>query len=127
MITIDRDKAIELLTDVVAQRGDNYVYTVDTSSPNLDCFYTRDGGPSCGVGLALFNAGVDIHILERMDDNEQDDGTGTGITESEILSILKNEGFDITQDGVEVLGAFQTYQDMQAEYSEALTNAKAQS
>jgi hypothetical protein len=127
MITINRDKAIELLTDVVAQRGDNYVYPVDNSTPNLNCFYTRDGVPSCGIGLALFNAGVDIDTLERMDDNEQDDGTGTGIGESEILSVLKNEGFDITQDAVQVFTQFQTDQDAQAPYSEALTNAKEES
>ena len=73
MITIDKERAIELLTAVVAERGEDFRYQPGAESGGHTCEYERKGEPSCGVGLALFNAGLDVtqlEILDTLDDSQ---------------------------------------------------------
>jgi hypothetical protein len=64
-ITIDLDRAKELLEEVV-KGNEDFIY-----APPADenaCVYQHEGKPSCVVGQALFKAGVTPEELERMDD-----------------------------------------------------------
>lgn len=64
-ITIDKDRALELLHAAVNERGEDYVY------PKHDdrCYYVNeDHTPGCLVGAALVNAGVTIDQLIEFGD-----------------------------------------------------------
>lgn len=126
-IHIDNDKAIELLTAVVEERGKDFVYEPYTEGAEenhgLTCFYTVDGKPSCGVGLALFNAGVPISVLAEMDNLGLDVDDESAINSSGVLAILKRNGVEITDVAANTLFGFQVMQDMERPYGMALDNA----
>lgn len=126
-IHIDNDKAIELLTAVVEERGADFTYTPDTENVDehhgLTCFYERNGVPSCGVGLALFKAGVPISVLAEMDNLGRDVDDESAINSSGVLAILKRNGVEITDVAASTLFGFQVMQDMERPYGMALDNA----
>lgn len=62
-IHIDADKALELLEDVVTEKGADFVY----EAPGGGCLYVNGNQPSCLVGHALVRAGVSIEVLSKLD------------------------------------------------------------
>jgi len=132
MRVVSKAEAIQLLKDVVAERGEDYVY--GTAIPS-QCFYSVDGEPSCGVGLAIFK--LDPNIFEQVVALEQtldhswgaddfsvsadgDDEYGyPNRDEKEVESIpLRFE-----DDAARVMGVFQSNQDAGTTYALALARA----
>lgn len=112
MITITRDIALQLLEDAVDERGADYVY------PHIgNCTYTENGKPSCGVGLALYSAGVPITRLEALD-------TKGHIPSVYSIDRLLRDVVDFQGDAISVLGAFQSEQDYGAPWGEALQETR---
>lgn len=114
-VIIDENKAIGLLVGVVRKRGLDFVYHKPSGSR---CLYQHDGVPSCGVGQALFDAGVSIETLAVMDREDE-----SGIGEFDVLTILYEAFVDISDDAVEVFLRFQNDQDDGASYGDALNSA----
>lgn len=77
MINLDYDKAVELLEEIVAEKGDYYVYTTDPKTferqaaedyPNHRCFYSNlDRTPGCIIGHLIhkLNPEFDLSNIER--------------------------------------------------------------
>lgn len=121
-IEIDRERALLLLAEAVAERGGNFVYTPTLKNENSTspgCFYARDGEPSCGVGLAMFNAGVPIEELEKWD---SDGGGYIGSVFDHYFSHPESN-VDMTLEAVRVFEAFQRPQDDGAKWGDALAQA----
>jgi len=128
-VTIDRNKAIELLERVVAERGGDFMYSpkrpaADTGKYNT-CNYEFDGVPSCGIGLALSYLGVSAEDLAELDTQGGNaDETGIGnIPVRNILEHRHNIVFD--KQGLDIFKRFQMHQDNKVNYRTALTDALA--
>lgn len=72
IIEIDGARALALLREVVAEGGEDFVYTpvpvVDGDGNTRErCRYVHDGCPSCGVGKALHKAGVPLEMLSSIE------------------------------------------------------------
>lgn len=119
MITIDHDKALELLREAVAERGDDFVYEPPGDVDDA-CKYTHetDDGDErvagCGVGLALQKGGVPLGALTELDD------TGGVITSPTCQLTLSIAGFELTERALRVLRAFQLHQDQNRTWKDAL-------
>lgn len=117
-ITITAEDAVNLLKRVVEERGEDFSYKPfpNTNGP-VTCFYERDGQPSCGVGLALFYAGLTAEQLAVLDAQ----GDDTGIDEYRTLEILSDE-LDVTLEpkAVGVFSRFQVSQDREEPYGAIL-------
>lgn len=112
MITIDRSTALSLLEQAVAERGPDYVY------PNVGhCTYTDNGKPSCGVGLALYIAGVPLHRLEALDAEEY-------IPSIYGVCTLLSDIVTIDFEALNVLGTFQGNQDVGYSWADSLGQAR---
>ena len=64
---LTKARALELMREVVAEYGENYVY------PTVGgvCRYVDDGGsPSCLVGHVLHRFGVPLKDIERHEDSD---------------------------------------------------------
>src|SRR5690606_14659629 len=103
--------AVRLLKKVVAERGDEFVYKEDSG-----CFYAHNGGPSCGVGLALHMAGVPVNVLSEMDRIDQSEISNTETLD--VLALLHD--MTLTPTAVQVFQRFQSNQDSGLEYGAAL-------
>lgn len=77
MVHVDLDvpRALELLEEVVNEKGPDFVYKVD-APPGVTvgaCTYVhyvgpeRSRAPGCLVGHVLFKAGVDLYDMEELD------------------------------------------------------------
>lgn len=123
-IDINRARAIELLKEAVAERGETYVYEVPNAGDiDQSCLYvdTEEGAPSCGVGLALNRAGVELTLLQKLDAPP----CGTGIDSFEAADILYSAGFDISPDAYKVFGVFQDLQDKGVTWGQSLAQAES--
>lgn len=100
-ITIDRNKAIELLNNAVAEKGEDYRYMQDATG---GCQYVRDGAPSCIVGHALHEAGVDLDLLAAYDRREGGMLIGRVIREG-------IHGYEFTEGAIRLLRFAQGKQD----------------
>ena len=57
-------RALELLREVVAEKGEGYIY----SWPDGDgCYYVHGDEPGCGVGHVLYRAGWPLSQLAAVD------------------------------------------------------------
>lgn len=75
-IRVDGPRALRLLTEVVDELGEDYVYRPlppdpddpDDSEAALSptCVYVRGGYPDCLIARALYRAGVTVAELERL-------------------------------------------------------------
>jgi hypothetical protein len=60
MINLTYDKAVSLIREAIAEKGEDYVYEkIDDG-----CYYVHGGQPSCLVGHVLVRAGVNMDLLE---------------------------------------------------------------
>ncbi|MFJ8818180.1 hypothetical protein [Amycolatopsis thermoflava] len=117
-IVIDVDRALQLLREVVAERGADTVYQpvrLGASRPDRaplpNCVYAHNGAPSCLVGHALHRAGVPVEDLAKM----------TG--QIDELSWWP-ESLDVGSDAVEVFLAAQYAQDEGSPWGDALAAAE---
>jgi hypothetical protein len=124
MIKIDAAQALSLLEEVVAEAPEDFVYPMltqpGTSEPSAACYYQVEGAPSCGVGQALFKAGVTVDQLREMDDLPEDTSIWVLWTEGNLP-----EGLELTEGARSVFDQFQTSQDKRlGPWSESLDHAK---
>lgn len=102
MIELTLNKAKELLAEVVALKGEDYVYTTpdgERGSEDMQpiCMYVHGDEPGCIVGHVLNKAGI---TLSRLREEERNDASG----------VLINLRSDLAyEDGVS-----QLFQDVQA-------------
>lgn len=66
-IVIDKARALELLDKVVKGREDFRYWDQFEEAPDSVCRYVENGKPACLIGVALYEAGVPLHVLEDMD------------------------------------------------------------
>lgn len=69
MEQIDARRALELLTDIVDQYGEDTVYEKVPllGDQGTGCRYEYEGQPSCMVGIALHRAGASLAFLNGLD------------------------------------------------------------
>jgi hypothetical protein len=131
-IKIDATRAIELLRKVVAEKGEDFVY----ESPNCDsCVYTDEkGNPSCGVGYALYFAGVPLESIAALDHRyttEEQDEDGEYFTQNYVTPEsahqlpVELENAEVTPFAAEVFVAFQSLQDGGKTYATSLARAES--
>lgn len=127
-IEIDKARALRLLEEAVAERGESYLY----GTPDGSCVYvTKDGQPSCGVGLALAKAGVPADVLAYIDYNrdgayESNRFDETQIDALDIVDYLREKDVVIEAEAAEVFRTFQREQDLEIPWGAALDEAKGQ-
>lgn len=138
-ITIDKDKAIELLEKQVEKKGADYVY------PYSNCVYFADeqmydqdynpvdveeGTPLCILGNVYADLGLTVDDLLVNDGGRHGEehwvpGQGGSIGESECDVLPDPNKVTITGAAMDVLGAAQSAQDHRNTWGEALKAAKA--
>jgi hypothetical protein len=117
MLIINKDRALELLEQVVEGHED-FVYRADERDeylvPTVDCVYVEAGKPSCLVAQALHAGGATIGQLAEMDDSCEDSGIG---------SVDMPSGLLVTQGAREVFGVAQSSQDYGKPWGDCLNEA----
>ena len=127
MIKINATDAIRLLDIVVAEAPEDFVYPKlefpgagTTVVQSEACQYQYQGAPSCGVGKALFKAGVSLDQLKGMDGTKLD---------TDIYSLWTQDllpgGLTLTEGAMSVFDTFQRHQDKRTgPWSESLDHAR---
>lgn len=129
-ITIDKDKAIELLEKQVEKKGEDYVY------PFANCVYfapgdmmntagerVEEGTPLCIVGNVYADLGLTVDDLYFYDC----DGTSTASQDGVVGENLPDESkVVLTEGAILVLKAAQVEQDAHETWGHALEVAKAE-
>jgi hypothetical protein len=106
VIQLSLARAKELLTEAVAEKGDDYVYTTPDGKQGTEeyqpvCLYVHGDRPGCIVGHALHKAGVTLAVLSY---EERNDASG-------VLRSLRSADVLDCEDGVSQL--FQDVQSLQ--------------
>lgn len=110
---IDARRALELITDVVDQYGEDTVYEkVDLVHGGTGCQYQSNGTPSCLVGIALSRAGMPSDGLYELDD--------FGIAADMLSSHVDH----VKDDAALVFWSAQHVQDSGGTWGEALASAR---
>lgn len=123
-VFIDGAKALELIEGVVKARGEGFVYRESDRDccGYASCFYVFDGKPSCIVGQALADAGVDVAaIFAGRLANEQDICT---LADSKRYRNF-HAAVELTPDAVSVFDIAQCRQDDGDRYGDVLKAAQA--
>lgn len=117
MLTIDANRAIELLREARDERGSEYVYAPDKNS--IKCSYLNGTGekPGCIIGLALHNAGVSLDTLKEIDRYGRIDMVCRMLTQEEVNFKLSNQAIKIFQQA-------QTIQDIDGNWGMAVEEAE---
>jgi hypothetical protein len=116
---IDRTLAVQLLEQVVAAGGEDFVYG---RTPMGKCLYQHEGKPSCGIGQALFLTGLTIETLDSLDQE--------GIDSSAIQDtthILREHDLLFTEAGMSIFSFFQLYQDQGTAWGNSLRSSITES
>jgi hypothetical protein len=121
-ITIDRDRALDLLNQAITQRGSDYVY--ERPDDGLTCFYWHQEGdtPGCIVGLALHLAGVERETLRKADTIPPRGASHSGTTIASVVArgVLANDGVTLTPGAVSLLNQVQARQDDNETWGDAV-------
>ena len=111
-------KASEIEQEVrsIAEKNPDFVY--DRPDPNRGCLYAYDGKPSCIVGHALSNLGVEIEFLQHLD-TAIDGGVG-------VLEALQTyDEFEIDDDqAADLVSLVQNFQDSGVPWGQAVEAAE---
>ena len=105
----------EELFDAIKKRVDerpDFVY------PAGDCKYQKDGEPSCLIGCALFDLGVPISNLSRLDQHNNNTGKA-----AEFINNFDIPDFRFEQRALALAGRVQSNQDSRYSWREALRDA----
>ena len=122
-MTITVEQVIATLEEVVAEKGEDYVYP--TEAGYGECFYgNEDGSPSCIVGHVL--AKLDPIKYQEFIKFESEENGPFGINENgSSYSFDYPNADEWGSNIVEILSIAQTHQDNGATWGEALTAAKS--
>lgn len=113
-IKIDKRRALDLLRQAVANRGEDYVYGEHFDN-NQGCRYVVLGKPACIVGEALSLAGLDLADLLSNGGNTWRIGA---------LIDQHPEHFDVTYGAVRVFEEAQHWQDCGWNWGDAVRRAE---
>ena len=124
MLTVDLDKAIELIEMAIAERGEDYVYPKKNACTNVryerhydyethGYVYTMKEA-DCGVGLGLALGGIDLDLLLAKNESSA--------TETAVYLFEKGVA-TFTAEAVDFLAYFQLNQDKQRPWGEAKEKA----
>lgn len=117
MIEITLESAIDGVTAIVEEFGEDFIYQKE---PGGMCRYVRIGEPDCIVGKFLASVGVPVQRLADYD-------CGGGETAYAVLENLEDAGLLVAEEGASrFLTALQGRQDSGLPWGESLRNAKAQ-
>lgn len=119
MEEVDYTRALELLREVVAEEGEDFVYKTGRGPVNApNCMYAFQGKGDCGVGRVLVKLGVPVKELEWTYIREGAYSVGTA---DMILNALEeDEVLSVTPEATLLLSNFQTLQDVGTPWGEAL-------
>lgn len=113
MITVDFDQAVKIMTEIVAEFGEDHI----SVSRDGSCHYFNGDVPDCGVGQLFARVGVKPGMLSEFENH---------VAVSNLLRERKEVGTPfIAMDGrtLYFLQSFQSYQDQNGTWGEALKNA----
>jgi hypothetical protein len=111
------DRALALLREVIAEKGEDYVYpklepeAAGDRGAVMECFYVRDDAPSCIVGHVLHRAGVSLDDLRAVEG-----WTPGDVEQAPPFTLWADEM------ALELLYEVQNEQDAGRSWGEALTN-----
>lgn len=134
-IEINAARALNLLEDAVAERGEEYRYDHEAAKVRRStgewpqyggpsCFYWHGESVGCIAGLALSKAGVPDETLDGMDHavlNEQAGGTSIG----SLVKWLANRDVILSDGAVSIMRMAQESQDNSNTWGQALSEAAA--
>lgn len=133
-ITLTKIEVIDLLSDLVADYGEDYVYDQERlGGVGQLCVYTDGEKPSCIVGHVLFRAGTPLNVLKAIDfggvvDEDGELHTGsladTNIWEDEVQSWLNANGIVLSEAAMDILGRVQRMQDDGVPWGKAVKRVK---
>lgn len=106
MREVGRNEVLDLLTEVVAEAGPDFVY----KSPGQYCRYEYKGQPSCLVGRVLNRLGVPVEALAGLDEDYP------AVNDVDFVSL----GLSLPDDAVIALQAVQEWQDEGNKWGDAL-------
>jgi hypothetical protein len=117
VIEIDEARALELLREVVAEAGEDFVYKINLD-PDATCLYVKGGCPDCMIARALAKAGATIKQLESFD----------SLNESRDTSIdtvaPRADWLQLTDEALKVFTVAQQNQDTCETWGDALRAAE---
>lgn len=119
MIELTLDKTKELLTEAVAEKGAEYVYTNPEGVPGgsdslANCYYVHGSQPGCIVGHVLHKAGVPLETLTEHE------------TRPAGFVLRSLEDFDLDHNTLRLLDDVQERQDRGVPWGEAVQQALAE-
>ncbi len=121
---ITKDMILEDLRQLVAEVGTEFRYSPPPfeSEDTPYCRYADYCPLSSAVGRVLFNRGVPVEVLAKMDDVKV--GVFSSITNGEVRQLAEDAlGSPLADDAAEALRMFQYCQDTQRTYGLALQRA----
>lgn len=105
MTILDTEQVVDLLREVVAEKGEGYIYPhVPNPTGVVGCRYEYEGAPSCLVGHVLHRAGWSVEALKSLDES------GSSAQDLWYLNLPEGVGV-VTKAAAEVLEKAQVYQD----------------
>lgn len=121
-VVIDKERALELLTQVVDAEGPEFIYWPSKREEGgTSCKYVKGNEPDCGVGRALALAGVPIKTLIQADNRD----LGSGVNALHRTGWLEEHGVSLTPGAARVFVGFQVMQDAKTPWGESLDYARS--
>ena len=108
--------AIEQEVRSLAEKNPDFVY--NNPDPNRGCLYVYDGKPSCIVGHALANLGVEIEFLQHLD-TAMDGGLGA------LEALQTYDDFEVDdKQAADLVSLAQNFQDSGVPWGQAVEKAE---
>lgn len=108
---ITRDDVVKELPDIIATRGEDFIYEVPSGAGGT-CMYIWDDAPSCLIGCYLVSKGVPIDAFKRFEGSAIDDAYDKGCVPIAIET-----------DALSLLSRIQRYQDDSYSWGTSFINA----
>lgn len=116
---VDKATVLELLCEVVAEKGEDYVYRPPNGRD--ECVYVHNGECSCLVARVLHKLGVSIEDLARLDTASEGGGA---VAVWQAIEVGLIPGLTFTPEAREALMSAQFAQDGFKTWGEALQAAE---
>lgn len=117
---VDKATVLELLREVVAEKGEDYVYEASYTA-SYQCVYVLHGECSCLVARVLHKLGVSIEDLARLDTSSEGGGA---VAVWQAIEVDLIPGLTFTPEAREALMSAQFAQDGFKTWGEALQAAE---
>ncbi len=107
---INYAKAIELANEVVAKKGEDFIYRNPTGETGGGCLYTHPDGPGCLWG----------HVVRKL----VPDWVSTELEGLDIHSVVKDLGWSATNKALNFMREVQSLQDIGTPWGVAVLEAQ---